>query len=432
MSDAAVPSDDLEVADWIRDHWSSDLTVREWWGLLAGAGWAMPTWPVDLGGRAMPPSSARAVGRVLAETGVVGPPSGVGQTMGGPTVLAHGSDEQRRVLVPPLADGRESWCQLFSEPSAGSDLAGLRTSAVRDGDEWVVNGQKVWNSGAHLSERGLLLARTDPAVPKHEGISYFVIDMLQPGVEVRPLRQMNGATEFCEVFLTDARVRADRMIGEPGAGWRVAQTTLAFERQGVSAGAARATGAFPGSLAGQLDRTVGDVLAEAARSPRREVTGFVVNTRTLRSLVEAGGRGDDPVARQGLARFRAMTEVNRYNGLRSRAAARTGGPGPEASVGKLAMSEIARTSRDLAFTFMGADAMLAGPDAPGAGAYHEVALATFGASLGGGTDEIQRNVIGERTLGLPREPQQDRGIAFRDIPVGPAGRSGSTHRGEDD
>ncbi len=264
--------DEAVVAEWIRDHWSPDLTVGGWWRLLADAGWAMPTWPVGLGGRAMRSSSARAVGRVLAEAGVVGPPSGVGQTMGGPTVLAHGSDEQRRVLVPPLADGRESWCQLFSEPSAGSDLAGLRTSAVRDGDEWVVNGQKVWNSGAHLSERGLLLARTDPAVPKHEGISYFVIDMLQPGVEVRPLRQMNGATEFCEVFLTDARVRADRMVGEPGAGWRVAQTTLAFERQGVSAGAARATGAFPGSLAGQLDRTVADVLAEAARSPRREVT----------------------------------------------------------------------------------------------------------------------------------------------------------------
>ncbi len=431
MSDRAVPPDPLEIVEWIRGTWSPDLTVGEWWGLLARAGWAMPTWPAGLGGRAMSSASARAVGRALAEAGVIGPPSGVGQTMGGPTVLAHGTDEQRAVLVPPLADGRESWCQLFSEPSAGSDLAGLRTSAVLDGDEWVVNGQKVWNSGAHLSERGLLLARTDPAVPKHEGISYFVVDMLQPGVEVRPLRQMNGATEFCEVFLTDARVRVDRMIGEPGTGWRVAQTTLAFERQGVSAGAARAAGAFPGSLAGQLDRTVGAVLAEAARSTKREVTGFVVNTRALRSLAEAGGRRGDAVARQGLARFRAMTEVNRYNGLRTRAASPSRGPGPEASVGKLAMSEIARTSRDLAFGLMGADAMLAGPDAPGGGAYHEVALATFGASLGGGTDEIQRNVIGERTLGLPREPQPDRGIAFRDLPVGPSGRSGSIHHEED-
>ena len=175
--------------------------------------------------------------------------------MGGPTVLAHGSDEQRAALVPQLANGTEAWCQLFSEPGAGSDLAGLRTSAVRDGDEWVINGQKVWNSAAHLSDRGLLLARTDKQVPKHEGISFFVIDMDQPGVEARPLRQMNGDSEFCEVFFTDARVPADRMIGNEGEGWKIAQTTLGFERAGVSSGGARsAPSVFPGSIAGNLDR----------------------------------------------------------------------------------------------------------------------------------------------------------------------------------
>jgi alkylation response protein AidB-like acyl-CoA dehydrogenase len=405
-----------ELRGWISDHWSLDLTVREWWRRLAEAGWAMPTWPVGLGGRGLSSSGARRVASEIAAAGVLGAPTGVGQTMGGPTVVAHGTDPQRRDLLPALAAGTESWCQLFSEPGAGSDLAGLSTSAVPDGDEWVVNGQKVWNSGAHLSERGLLLARTDPGVAKHEGISYFVVDMLQAGVEVRPLRQMNGATEFCEVFLTDVRVPADRMIGPPGAGWSVAQTTLAFERQGVSAGAPRAVGAFPGSRAGQLDRTVGAVLEEAARTTRRPVQGFVVSNGGLRSLVAERELAHDPVVRQHLARFRSMTEVNRYNGVRARASSRSGSPGPEASIGKLAMSEIARRSRDLAFSFMGPDGMLDGADAPGAGAFHEVALATFGASLGGGTDEIQRNVIGERTLGLPREPAVDRGVPFREVP----------------
>jgi len=406
-----------EVAVWVESHWSPDLTLREWWQALADAGLALPTWPTGLGGRDMTPGAARRVGRILADAGVVGAPSGVGQTMGGPTVLAHGTDEQRAALVPALANGTESWCQLFSEPAAGSDLAGLRTSAVRDGDEWIVNGQKVWNSGAHLSERGLLLARTDPDVPKHEGMSFFVIDMLQPGIEVRPLRQMNGGAEFCEVFMTEARVRADRMIGAPGAGWQVARTTLAFEREAVSAGGARSAGAFPGSIAGQLDRTVGEIRAPSALSSPREVNGFVVDNRALRKLVHARGVAADPIVRQGLARFKSMTEVNRFNGSRARASAsRAGRPGPEASVGKLAMSNIARTSRDLAFSFMGAEGMLAGDDAPGGGAYHEVALGSFGASLGGGTDEIQRNVMGERTLGLPREPQADEGIAFRDIP----------------
>ena len=404
-----------ELGEWLAANWSPESTVRAWWARLSRAGWAMPTWPAGLGGRALGAADARLVARALASAGVVGPPTGVGQTMGGPTVLAHGRREQIDALVPALADGTEAWCQLFSEPGAGSDLAGLATSAVRDGDEWVVNGQKVWNSGAHLASRGLLLARTDPWVPKHEGISYFVIDMEQPGIEVRPLRQMNGESEFCEVFLTDARVRTDRMLGDPGEGWSIAQTTLAFERAGVASSGGPTVTVVPGSIAGHLDRTCAEVLADARRSPRRAVSGFVVGNGPLRGLAREAGRASDPLVRQHLAAFTSGTEVNRLNGLRGRAAvSRTGRPGPEGSIGKLAMSNIARRSRDLTFSLLGAEGMLAGDDAPGDGAYVDVALASFGASLGGGTDEIQRNVIGERTLGLPREPQVDRGRPFAD------------------
>jgi alkylation response protein AidB-like acyl-CoA dehydrogenase len=422
VSEEPEPGDAVtdEVAAWVHDNWDHDVTLRVWWARLADAGFAFPTWPEGFGGRRMSSGQARQVVRALADARVIGPPGGVGQTLGAPTVLAHGTDEQKAALVPPLVRGVEAWCQLFSEPGAGSDLASLRTSAVRDGDEWVITGQKVWNSSAHLSDRGLLLARTDRSVPKHEGISFFVIDMDQPGIEARPLRQMNGESEFCEVFISEARVPQERMIGGLGQGWTVAQTTLAFERAGVSSGGQRGTAnAFPGSAAGMLDRTVGELADAATRSPRRTVSGFVISNGALATLATRYGRTTEPAARQGLAGFKSMTEVNRFNGLRARAAASRGErPGAETSIGKLAMSNIAKRSRDLAFTLMGAHGMLDGHDAPGDGDYHKVALASFGAGFGGGTDEIQRNVIGERALGLPREPQVDRGVPFEQIPSG--------------
>lgn len=408
-----------EVAEWIGEHWHLDLTLREWWERLADAGWAFPTWPEGLGGRALSGGAAREVVAALDRAGVIGPPSGVGQSMGGPTVLAHGTESQRSQLIPPLATGAEAWCQLFSEPGAGSDLASLRTSAVLDGGEWIITGQKVWNSGAHLADRGLLLARTDRTVPKHEGITFFVIDMDQPGIEVRPLRQMNGEAEFCEVFITEARVPADRIIGGRNNGWRVARTTLAYERAGVAAGRTRGTvSSFPGEAAGMLDRPVAEIIASAAQTGQRPVTGFVIDNRSLQTLARERGRSGDALMRDHLARFKSMTEVNRLNGLRGRAAAASGRrPGGEASVGKLAMSDIARTSREIAFAAMGAHGMLSDADAPGEGALHRVALASFGAAMGGGTDEIQRNVVGEQALGLPREPSVDRAVAFNELLV---------------
>jgi alkylation response protein AidB-like acyl-CoA dehydrogenase len=436
---ASTSKDDRDIGEqaraWIEQNWDLDLTLREWWTCLAEAGYAFPTWPEGLGGSSMSSGEARQVARSLADAGVIGPPSGVGQTMGGPTVLAHGTDEQKAALVPALADGTEAWCQLFSEPSAGSDLAGLRTSAVADGDEWVVSGQKVWNSGAHLADRGLLLARTDPTVPKHQGLSFFVIDMDQPGIEARPLRQMNGEAEFCEVFITEARIPGDRVIGGLGEGWRVAQTTLAYERAGVSSGGTRgAINSFPGRAAGMLECRVGEILEDAAKTARRKVTGFVVNNRAMLELARSHDRDEDALARQELARFKSMTEVNRFNALRAKAASTRGErPGGEASVGKLAMSDIAKASRDLTFALMGAHGMLADDDAPEDGSYHKVALASFGAGMGGGTDQIQRNIIGERALGLPREPAVDRDIPFSDIPVSRGGRpSTSTEERRDD
>ncbi len=404
MSGSNVPS--AEVRAWIEASWRTDLTLRAWWRLLADAGLAFPTWPERLGGRGWSGTLARRVARTLADAGAIGPPAGVGQSLGGPTLLAHGTSAQQEALVPALADGSECWCQLFSEPGAGSDLAGLQTRAVRDGDEWVISGQKVWNSGADISDRGLLLARTDPDAAKHDGISFFVIDMDQPGIEVRPLRQMNGAAEFCEVFLTEARVPADRMIGERGAGWRVARTTLAVERTNVSSSGSRTgVSATPGARAGMLDRPVGEIIEAATATPRAAVSGYVIGNNALVSLARSTGRATNPTARQSLSAFRAQTETNRMSGLRARGAATAGHPpGAEASTGKLAMANIARASRDLAFSLMGADGMLDGADAPLGGAIHRVALASFGASMGGGTDEIQRNIIGERTLGLPKEP----------------------------
>jgi alkylation response protein AidB-like acyl-CoA dehydrogenase len=285
MGDGTVAPGDVDA--WLDQRWDLDLTLGQWWERLAAAGLAFPTWPTGLGGQAATAADARGISSALARAGVVGPPGGVGQTMGGPTVLAHGTSDQVDALVPALADGSEAWCQLFSEPSAGSDLAGLRTTAVLDGDDWVVTGQKVWNSDAHVADRGLLLARTDRSVPKHEGISYFVIDMDQPGVEARPLVQMNGEAEFCEVFLTEAVVSADRLIGAPGEGWkdRPDHAGLRASRRVGSSRPRGTVSARPGRARRHARRRVGEILDTARRGVGdRASTGFVMNNRALGSL----------------------------------------------------------------------------------------------------------------------------------------------------
>ena len=414
-TDAALRA---ELRSWLTANWDPDLTVGEWWERLGTAGWAAPTWPAEWYGRGLSRDEANLVTRELAAHGALGPPAGLGLLLAGPTIVAHGTDEQRRRFLPDIVTGRAAWCQLFSEPGAGSDLAGLQTRAVRDGDEWVVNGQKVWTSGAQIADLGMLLARTNVDVPKHRGISYFAIRMDQPGMEVRPLREMTGRALFNEVFMTDCRVADADLIGGVDQGWAVANTTLANERAGLGAGGGGAVGgAVPGTRAGFLERRAGDFVRAARTGTAGAISGG--GATLLIELARGAGRAQDPVIRQDLARLHALHEIARYTNLRAKAAKAAGrAPGPEANTAKLAMSRITRLTRDLGLAILGADGMLAGEDAPLRGMITEMALFAPAVSIYGGTDEIQRNIIGERVLGLPPEPRTDKDVPFKDLRAG--------------
>ena len=412
-----MPDLRTEVRNWIQAHWSLDITVREWWRRLAAARLTRPSWPEPYG-RGLRAADERAVSEELGLAGVVGPPQGaVGSSLAGPTILAHGSPLQQRRYLPPLLEGTESWCQLFSEPGAGSDLPALSTRAVRDGHTWLIDGQKVWTSSADIARRGLLLARTDPDRPKRDGVTYFVIDMDQPGVQTRPLRQMNGEAHFCEVFLTAARVRDDDIVGEVHAGWRAARTTMGFERAMVTARPARGMVSVPsGEKAGYLDRLTGDVVSQSRGVQAPAFSGNAVPSRRMLALAREREVEHDPTIRQQLARYYTLTEISRFTQLRVASAARAGQPvGPEASIAKLAISNICQLSRDLSLALLGAHGTLSGADAPYAGTVQSVALASSGTRIGGGTDEIQKNSLGERALGLPREPSIDDGVPWRQL-----------------
>jgi alkylation response protein AidB-like acyl-CoA dehydrogenase len=308
---------------------------------------------------------------------------------------------------------------LFSEPGAGSDLAGLQTRAERDGNEWVVNGQKVWTSGAHIARYGILLARTDPSVAKHAGLTYFVIDMDQPGVEVRPIREMTGRSIFNEVFLSDARVPAQNRIGGLGEGWTVALTTLANERTMLGAGSFGSSGSSAAIRTIDVDAPAGHLVRAEPRAEGRSRGGAA---DLMDAVLERFGGSDDPVVRQEVARVHTLLEIARYTDLRAKAAVERGGrPGPEVSVGKLAASHLLQTMRETLFRVCGPHATLWGDDAPFDGRVHEVGLSSYLISIGGGTDQIQRNIIGERVLGLPREPRVDKDVPFRDLQVGTRG-----------
>jgi alkylation response protein AidB-like acyl-CoA dehydrogenase len=353
---------------------------KQWQRTLYDAGWAGITWPKQYGGRGCTAIEAAIFSQEQARFDVAVGVFAVGTGMVGPTLITHGSDAQKERFLDPLLRGEEVWCQLFSEPGAGSDLAGLATRAVRDGDEWVVNGQKVWTSGAHHSDWGILLARTDVDVPKHRGITYFLVDMRTPGIEVRPLRQINGAAHFNEVFLTDVRVPAANVIGEVNGGWRVTHTTLTSERTLIGSG----------SGAGWAD---------------------------IVGLARHMGRTADPLARQALAETYTRFEILRYLGLRVQTAISRGEtPGPESSVLKLAFSRHVAANGDLVLALEGVRGTLLGSDAPDAGFWQQSFLSQWASRIGGGTDQIQRNVIGERVLGLPGEPRLDKDVAFRDLP----------------
>jgi alkylation response protein AidB-like acyl-CoA dehydrogenase len=301
----------------------------------------------------------------------------VGIAMAGPTIIAWGTDEQQVRFLGPMLSGEHVWCQLVSEPGAGSDLAGLRTRATPDGEQWIVNGQKVWTSGAHHSDWGLLLTRTDLDAPKHKGITAFLLDMRTPGIEVRPLRQINGMAHFNEVFLTDVAVPDACRLGPVNEGWRVANTMLANERAMIGGGGR-------------------------------------VGWRDIVTLAQRSGATDNPVLRQQLAQSFTRLQLIKWLGWRARSR-KDRGLGPEASVLKLAASRRQELDGNLVLALQGAAAMLYDGDAVAKGYWQQQFLMQWSSRIGGGTEQIQRNVIGERVLGLPGEPRVDKDVAFREL-----------------
>jgi alkylation response protein AidB-like acyl-CoA dehydrogenase len=402
-----------ELREWLAANWDPQLSLAQWRARLAAAGWAFPAWPREWGGRSLPPGIAHLVPAELEAAVVPGPPEGVAQGLVAPVILEAGTDEQKRTLLPPIAAGEMTWCQLFSEPGAGSDLAGLATRADRDGDEWVVTGQKVWNTGAATADYGILLARTDRDVPKHRGITCFVLPMRQPGVTVRPLRQMNGHASFNEVFLDRARVPGGNMIGEPGNGWRVAIAVLAHERR-----LATRSGPAPAGATGQAWAELTEERTAAAQ-PHKWYPQRAGRPELVIERARAAGKAGDPVVRQEIARLMTMVWTARWTAARA-AAARAAGrpPGPEGSLGKLASSAIARQSARVHALISGAAGLLAGPESEMGGTIAEILISVPAISIAGGTDEIQHTIIGERILGLPKEPDISRNIPFRDVPGG--------------
>ncbi|MFN0090825.1 MAG: acyl-CoA dehydrogenase family protein [Acidimicrobiales bacterium] len=400
-----------EVRAWLADNWDGERPLREWREILADSGWGAPTWPTQFWGRGLTPAAASVVTEEFHKVGAVGAATGLSMNLVAPTILAHANDDVKARFLRGIITGEHKWCQLFSEPGSGSDLAGLTTRADRDGDEWVVNGQKVWNSGAHKAAFGILLARTDWDAPKHKGITYFLIPMDQPGIEVRPLRQMNRHASFNEVFLTDARVPGANVVGELGEGWRATLTTLAHER-GVATGRRPR---FPKELAG---RTVREAQAESSEYyatyswyPQRAGRPDLIVPQA-----EATGAVAEPVIRQRIAALKTLEKTAAWSGERTKAARAQGRPpGPEGSLAKLNGSGIARACGLLHTSIAGAHGMLDGPDTAAEGMVAEVLVSTPAMSIAGGTDEIQHNILGERVLGLPKEPSLDSEVPFRDV-----------------
>jgi alkylation response protein AidB-like acyl-CoA dehydrogenase len=399
-----------ELADWVARHWNPDMPLRDWRELLAESGWGAPSWPERWYGRGWPAWTDDFAGAELIALGAVGAPVGLGLTLAAPTLLAHGSEELKERLVRPILTGEQTWCQLFSEPGAGSDLAGLSTSAARDGDEWVINGQKVWNTSAHHADFGLLLARSDSQVPKHQGLTYFALPMHQAGVEVRPLRQMNFHASFNEVFMTGARVPAANVVGQAGGGWGVALTTLAYERR---FGAMR-----PPAYDPRPGRALDEARAESA-AHFAVYSWYPQRAGRVDLVIEharAAGVAADPVIRQAVARLVTLQRVSSWTSDRARAARERGArPGAEGSVGKLALSNIARESARVHSLIARAGALVTGPDSPLGGVIAEVILSVPAQSIAGGTDEIQKNILAEKVLGLPPEIRVDKDIPFSQI-----------------
>jgi alkylation response protein AidB-like acyl-CoA dehydrogenase len=383
-----------EARAWLAANWQGPQSVadpvgmRAWLAKVVEARWAVPRWPEAWAGRALPDAPARAIEGEFAAVGAPG--TGQDRThLYANTLLAFGTESLKRKLLLGLLRGDVAMCLLYSEPGAGSDLAGLRTRAERQGDHFVVNGQKVWTSNAVTADYGMLIARTNWDVPKHLGISFFFCPMKQKGVEVRPLRQITDESHFNEVFLTDAIVPAENLLGEPGKGWNVLQTALAYERS---------------------------VMGERARGPRRGAAESP-SAQIMLSLAREAGKLGDPMVRQDLARVIGYRKLNELNMARAKADLDQRTSSPIMSLGKLAMSRILHEEARFRTTLLGAESLLDGSSHPRADDANFLSLNAYFTSIGGGTDQIQRNIIGERVLGLPKEPEVDRDVPFRQVRV---------------
>ncbi|MCH1512904.1 MAG: acyl-CoA dehydrogenase family protein [Acidimicrobiales bacterium] len=413
MSQISEDEVKTEVANWVDKNWDLELTVAEWWQLMADARLSHTMLPENAGGRGWGRNLNHVVLRTIADKNVLGPPTGLGMMLAAPTIAAHGTEEQIARFIPPILNGQQAWCQLFSEPGAGSDLAGLQCKAEKDGDEWVINGQKVWTSGGQVADMGMLIARTDFDLPKHQGISYFAFDMKQKGVDVRPLTEMTGRALFNEVFVTDGLVPDDAIIGGRSNGWRVANATLTFERSHLGSGSIPVPTAIPGTIAGQLERRAGDLIGRQADRQG----GIVIGPRLFHRLTELThklGREQDPVLRDELMKLHSLIEVNRLNMLRVKSG--TGRTGAEGNIGKLMMSELYRRFCEVGNMVIGADGMLEGSELGDSAWINEVTLFSPAPAIYGGTDQVQRNIIGERVLGLPKEPGPAKETPFIDLP----------------
>ncbi len=375
-------------ADWSRGGISDDPEVeaaylarcRAWQRTLFDHGWAGITWPREYGGRGGTPAESIIFNQEAQQFDVTTGFIGASHQLVGPPLLRFGNDEQKARYIPAMLKGDDAWCQMFSEPGAGSDLAALATRAQRDGDEFVVTGQKVWTSEAHHADFAILLARTDPDAPKHKGITFFVLDMASPGIDIRPLVQATGLSHFNEVFLEEVRVPAANVVGEVNSGWAVARTTLASEA-GMIGGAGQTT-------------TFQAVLA----------------------LARECGRTDDPIIRQGLADIFTRERILKFHAMRMQTAVmhRRGTP-PDPSVLKNFFTESLARRVDLAIALEGASGMLAGRDGVQDGFWQRQHMAQFSSRIGGGTNEVHRNMLGERALGLPAEPRDDKDQPWKDL-----------------
>ena len=353
------------------------------------AGWACITWPKEYGGRGASPIEQVIWNQEESKYDLPGAVFSIGQGMAAPTLMAYADEETKKRFLPKLASGEEIWCQLFSEPAGGSDLAALRTRAEKDGDEWVINGQKIWTSGAHYSDYGILVVRTDPNVPKHKGLTYFWIDMKSPGIEIKPIRQISGEANFNEVYFTDVRISDSQRLGAVGQGWQVALTTLMNERASIGAGG-------------------GGVGVDSVVRLARELE------------IDGEPAIRHPLVRAKLADWYCQESGLKYTFWRTLSALSRGDtPGPENSIGKLVGAPKAQDMASFAIDLEEMAGVIRDPRlSPDEAMYQDTFMAIPGLRIAGGTDEIMANIIAERVLGLPQEPRVDKGIPFNEVPTG--------------